>query len=73
MKRDGKITTIGCGCIGAPAAKSSQKLNPGAMVTVIREEERFIVRRALPHAVLGLATGECFVTPDQSSDGAGTL
>jgi NADH dehydrogenase FAD-containing subunit len=73
MKRGGKIPIIGCGCSGAPAAKSSETLNPGAMVTVIREEERFIVRRALPRAVVGLATGESIVTPDQSSDRARTL
>jgi D-arabinose 1-dehydrogenase-like Zn-dependent alcohol dehydrogenase len=44
MKTGEKLVVIGCGGVGGPAAMLSKKLMPGVEVTVIREEERFIVR-----------------------------
>jgi len=42
---DGKqLVVIGCGGVGGPAAMMSKKLMPGVDVTIVREEERFIVR-----------------------------
>ena len=38
------LVVIGCGGLGAPAAMLSRKLMPDTDVTVIREEDRFIVR-----------------------------
>jgi D-arabinose 1-dehydrogenase-like Zn-dependent alcohol dehydrogenase len=43
-KENERILIVGCGGVGGPAAMLSKKLMPGAEVTVIREEKRFIVR-----------------------------
>jgi D-arabinose 1-dehydrogenase-like Zn-dependent alcohol dehydrogenase len=44
MNRGEKLVVIGCGGVGGPAAMLSKKLMPGVDVTIVREEERFIVR-----------------------------
>lgn len=44
MAKGEKLIVVGCGGVGAPAAMLSKKLMPDVDVTVIREEERFIVR-----------------------------
>ncbi|HUT54328.1 MAG TPA: hypothetical protein VM658_13145 [bacterium] len=44
MNQGGKLVIIGCGGVGGPAAMLSKKLMPEVEVTVIREEETFIVR-----------------------------
>jgi hypothetical protein len=44
MKDGEKLVVIGCGGAGAPAAMLTKKLTPGVNVTIIREEDRFIVR-----------------------------
>jgi D-arabinose 1-dehydrogenase-like Zn-dependent alcohol dehydrogenase len=44
MKSGERLVVIGCGGVGGPAAMLSKKLMPGVDVTIVREEERFIVR-----------------------------
>jgi hypothetical protein len=44
MKKGEKLVVVGCGGAGGPAAMMSRKLMPGVDVTLIREEDRFIVR-----------------------------
>lgn len=44
MEKGEKLVIIGCGGVGGPAAMMSKKLMPDIEVTVIREEDRFIVR-----------------------------
>lgn len=43
--RDGeRLVIVGMGGVGGPAAMLTRRLLPGVEVTVVREEERFIVR-----------------------------
>ena len=44
MEKGEKLVVIGCGGVGGPAAMLSKKLMPDVNVTIIRKEERFIVR-----------------------------
>lgn len=44
MQKGEHLVVIGCGGVGAPAAMLSRKLMPDINITVIREEDRFIVR-----------------------------
>jgi D-arabinose 1-dehydrogenase-like Zn-dependent alcohol dehydrogenase len=44
MEKGEKLVVIGCGGVGGPAAMLSKKLIPDVDVTIIRKEERFIVR-----------------------------
>ena len=44
MKDGEKLVIIGCGGVGGPAAMLSKKLMPKVDVTIVREEQRFIVR-----------------------------
>ncbi len=44
MKKGEKLVVIGCGGVGGPAAMMAKKLMPEVDVTIIRKEDRFIVR-----------------------------
>jgi D-arabinose 1-dehydrogenase-like Zn-dependent alcohol dehydrogenase len=44
MQNGENLVIIGCGGVGGPAAMLSRKLMPGVNITVVREEDRFIVR-----------------------------
>ncbi|HUV77620.1 MAG TPA: hypothetical protein VMW06_06140 [Desulfobacterales bacterium] len=44
MKKGGKLVVIGGGGVGGPAAMMAKKLMPDIDVTIIRKEDRFIVR-----------------------------
>ena len=44
MKKGERLVIIGMGGVGGPAAMLAKRLMPEVDVTVIREEERFIVR-----------------------------
>lgn len=44
MQKGEHLVIIGCGGVGGPAAMMSKKLMPDINVTVIRDEDRFIVR-----------------------------
>jgi len=44
MQNGESLVIIGCGGVGGPAAMLSRKLMPGVNITVVHEEDRFIVR-----------------------------
>lgn len=44
MKKGERLVIIGCGGVGGPASMLARKLMPDINITVIREEDRFIVR-----------------------------
>lgn len=44
MGKGQKLVIIGMGGVGGPAAMLSRRLLPEVDITVIREEDRFIVR-----------------------------
>lgn len=44
MKAKENLVIIGCGGVGGPAAMLSRKLMPDVNITLIRAEDRFIVR-----------------------------
>jgi D-arabinose 1-dehydrogenase-like Zn-dependent alcohol dehydrogenase len=44
MQKGENLVIVGCGGVGGPAAMLSRKLMPDIHITVIREEDRFIVR-----------------------------
>ena len=44
MKANENLVIIGCGGVGGPAAMLSRKLMPDVNITLIRAEDRFIVR-----------------------------
>jgi len=44
METGQKLVIIGMGGVGGPAAMLARRLLPGVDITVIREEDRFIVR-----------------------------
>jgi hypothetical protein len=44
MEKGQRLVIVGMGGVGGPAAMLSRKLMPQVDITVIREENRFIVR-----------------------------
>jgi D-arabinose 1-dehydrogenase-like Zn-dependent alcohol dehydrogenase len=44
MEKGQKLVIVGMGGVGGPAAMLARRLMPEVEVTVIREENRFIVR-----------------------------
>jgi D-arabinose 1-dehydrogenase-like Zn-dependent alcohol dehydrogenase len=44
MEKGQKLVIVGMGGVGGPAAMLARRLMPGVDLTVIREENRFIVR-----------------------------
>jgi len=44
MQKGDHLVIIGCGGVGGPAAMLSKKLMPDIKISVIRDEDRFIVR-----------------------------
>ena len=44
MKRGEKLVVIGRGGVGGPAAMLAKKLMPEVAVTIVGEQDRFIVR-----------------------------
>lgn len=44
MRKGDRLVIIGMGGVGGPAAMLAKRLMPEVDVTIIREEERFIVR-----------------------------
>jgi len=44
MQKGEHLVIIGCGGVGGPTAMLGRKLMPDINITVIREEDRFIVR-----------------------------
>lgn len=56
MNKVRRLVIIGCAGTGGPAAMMAKKLAPDLDVTVIREEEHFLTRCALPYIVVSEAT-----------------
>ncbi|MGQ9687813.1 MAG: hypothetical protein ACUVXF_03350 [Desulfobaccales bacterium] len=44
MEKGQKLVIVGMGGVGGPAAMLARRLMPEVEITVIREEDRFIVR-----------------------------
>jgi D-arabinose 1-dehydrogenase-like Zn-dependent alcohol dehydrogenase len=44
MEKGQKLVIVGMGGVGGPAAMLSRRLMPEVDITVVREENRFIVR-----------------------------
>jgi D-arabinose 1-dehydrogenase-like Zn-dependent alcohol dehydrogenase len=44
MEKGQKLVIVGMGGVGGPAAMLARRLMPGVDITIIREENRFIVR-----------------------------
>ncbi len=44
MEKGQKLVIVGMGGVGGPAAMLARKLMPEVDITVVREENRFIVR-----------------------------
>jgi D-arabinose 1-dehydrogenase-like Zn-dependent alcohol dehydrogenase len=44
MNKGDRLLVVGMGGVGAPAAMLAKKLMPHIHITILREEERFIVR-----------------------------
>ncbi len=44
MEKGERLIIIGCGGVGGPAAMLAKRHMPKVDVTIIRDEERFIVR-----------------------------
>lgn len=64
MKAGEKLLIIGGGGGGFAVATRAKELMPDIDVTLVRKEERFIVRCSLPYVVSGLVTPESIVNPD---------
>jgi len=67
-----KVVVIGCAGTGGPAAMMLKKLNPEVDLTLIREEENFLTRCAVPYIAVGDATVEASVKGDEMFHKAGT-
>ncbi|MFO8031276.1 MAG: hypothetical protein R6U22_01915 [Desulfohalobiaceae bacterium] len=44
MQKGEHLVIVGCGGVGGPAAMRARQLMPDIKVSLIREEDRFIVR-----------------------------
>ena len=44
MKKGEKLVVIGCGGVGGPAEMLAKRLMPDIDISIVREEDRFIVR-----------------------------
>jgi len=64
MSQTEKLVIIGCAGLGGPAAMMAKKLDPSLDVTLIREEENFLTRCAVPYIAVGDATLEASVKDD---------
>lgn len=72
MSQAKKLVIIGCAGLGGPAAMMAKKLNPALDVTLIREEESFLTRCAVPYIAVGDATLEASVKDDAMFHSVGT-
>ena len=51
-----RLVIIGCAGVGGPAAMMAKRLDPSLDVTLIREEENFLTRCAVPYIAVGDAS-----------------
>lgn len=67
-----KVVVIGCAGTGGPCSMMLKKLDPSVDLTLIREEENFLTRCAIPYIVAGDATVEASVKDDDRFTKVGT-
>jgi len=60
-----KVVVIGCGGTGGPCSMMLKKLDPSVDLTLIREEENFLTRCAIPYIVVEDATVEASIKDDR--------
>ncbi|MHC1567817.1 MAG: NAD(P)/FAD-dependent oxidoreductase [Candidatus Syntropharchaeia archaeon] len=71
MSKLNKLVIVGCGGVGGPGAMMAKRLDPSLDVTLIREEENFITRCAIPYVISGDATLEASIKDDGMFHAAG--
>ncbi|HDS46247.1 MAG TPA: pyridine nucleotide-disulfide oxidoreductase [Methanomicrobia archaeon] len=59
-----KLVIIGCAGMGGPAAMMTKRMDPAVDVTLIREEEHFLTRCAVPYIAVEQATVAASVKDD---------
>ncbi|MBE0517484.1 MAG: FAD-dependent oxidoreductase [Methanophagales archaeon] len=71
MSKINKLVIIGCAGMGGPAAMMTKRMDPTVDVTVIREEEHFLTRCAVPFIAVEHATVAASVKDDGMFHAAG--
>lgn len=71
MSKINKLVIIGCAGMGGPAAMMTKRMDPTVDVTLIREEEHFLTRCAVPYISVEQATVEASVKDDGMFHAAG--
>jgi len=64
MSKINKLVIVGCAGMGGPAAMMTKRMDPTVDVTLIREEENFLTRCAVPYISVEKATVEASVKDD---------
>lgn len=64
MSKIHKLVIVGCAGMGGPAAMMTKRMDPMVDVTLIREEENFLTRCAVPYISVEQATVEASVKDD---------
>ena len=72
MLKINKLVIVGCAGVGGPAAMMAKKVDPSLDVTLIREEENFFSRCAIPYISVERATVEASVKDDGMFHAVGT-
>jgi NADH oxidase (H2O2-forming) len=72
MSQAERIIIIGCAGVGGPAAMMAKRLDPSLDVTLIREEESFLTRCAVPYIAVGDATLAASIKDDAMFHSVGT-
>ncbi|HID20020.1 MAG TPA: pyridine nucleotide-disulfide oxidoreductase [Methanophagales archaeon] len=72
MAKINKLVIVGCAGVGGPAAMMAKKIDPSLDVTLIREEENFLTRCAVPYISVEKATVEASVKDDGMFHAVGT-
>jgi NAD(P)H-nitrite reductase large subunit len=71
MSKIHKLVIIGCAGMGGPAAMMTKRMDPSVDVTIIREEEHFLTRCAVPYIAVERATVAASVKDDGMFHSAG--
>lgn len=72
MPKINKLVIVGCAGVGGPAAMMAKRMEPSLDVTLIREEENFLRRCAVPYISVGKAAVEASVKDDEMFHAVGT-
>ncbi|MBN1454921.1 MAG: FAD-dependent oxidoreductase [Methanomicrobia archaeon] len=71
MSKLQKLVIIGCAGMGGPAAMMTKRMDPSVDVTLLREEEHFLTRCAVPYIAVEHATVAASVKDDAMFHTAG--